>query len=121
MNNISFPCFVQVLFCPLPVVHISATNTAPPETTKDKKGKPGKGKPAKPAPARKVTKRGRDTDTDVELDADKSAQLHSYACPLYKKPHRTDLTFITTLQLNTPTESPAHWTLRGVALLCDTK
>eukprot|EP00117_Sycon_ciliatum_P004310 scpid857/ scgid8744/ Dynein heavy chain 5, axonemal; Axonemal beta dynein heavy chain 5; Ciliary dynein heavy chain 5 len=43
-----------------------------------------------------------------------------YHCPLYKKPNRTDLTFITTLQLKT-SQSPDHWTLRGVALLCDVK
>ncbi|XP_030832172.1 dynein heavy chain 8, axonemal [Strongylocentrotus purpuratus] len=43
-----------------------------------------------------------------------------YQCPVYKKPCRTDLTFITFVILRT-TPSPDHWTLRGVALLCDTK
>ena len=46
--------------------------------------------------------------------------LKLYACPVYKKPRRTDLTYITTLQLKT-VANPDHWILRGVALLCDTK
>lgn len=43
-----------------------------------------------------------------------------YYCPIYKKPRRTDLTFIATVVLRT-NQTPDHWTLRGVALLCDTK
>ncbi|XP_077985364.1 dynein axonemal heavy chain 8-like [Glandiceps talaboti] len=43
-----------------------------------------------------------------------------YQCPVYKKPCRTDLTYITPLWLKT-VQSPDHWILRGVALLCDTK
>ena len=43
-----------------------------------------------------------------------------YACPVYKKPRRTDLTFITALLLQT-SQHPDHWVLRGAALLCDTK
>ena len=43
-----------------------------------------------------------------------------YQCPVYKKPRRTDLTYITTLLMKT-TINPDHWILRGVALLCDTK
>jgi len=43
-----------------------------------------------------------------------------YGCPVYKKPRRTDLTFITTLYLRT-NKKPSHWVLRGVALLCDIK
>ena len=45
-----------------------------------------------------------------------------YCCPVYKKPHRTDLTYITDCTLKTPQGvHPDHWTLRGVALLCDVK
>ncbi|CAH1796663.1 unnamed protein product [Owenia fusiformis] len=41
-----------------------------------------------------------------------------YQCPVYKKPHRTDLTYITFIIMKT-VQSPDHWTLRGVAALCD--
>ncbi|CAL8275103.1 unnamed protein product [Lota lota] len=43
-----------------------------------------------------------------------------YLCPVYKKPRRTDLTYITGVVLRTA-QSPDHWILRGVALLCDIK
>ncbi|XP_019382247.1 PREDICTED: dynein heavy chain 8, axonemal [Gavialis gangeticus] len=43
-----------------------------------------------------------------------------YVCPVYKKPRRTDLTYITVIYLRTIL-SPDHWILRGVALLCDIK
>uniref|UniRef100_A0A8C5TF94 Uncharacterized protein n=1 Tax=Malurus cyaneus samueli TaxID=2593467 RepID=A0A8C5TF94_9PASS len=39
-----------------------------------------------------------------------------YSCPVYKKPRRTDLTYIFSLYLKT-VQNPDHWTLRGVALL----
>ncbi|XP_041836758.1 dynein heavy chain 8, axonemal-like [Melanotaenia boesemani] len=43
-----------------------------------------------------------------------------YVCPIYKKPRRTDLNYITAVVLRT-TKSPDHWIMRGVALLCDIK
>ncbi|CAL1547777.1 unnamed protein product [Lymnaea stagnalis] len=43
-----------------------------------------------------------------------------YQCPVYKKPCRTDLTFITTIVFKT-IHSPDQWILRGVAALCDIK
>ncbi|XP_049886262.1 dynein axonemal heavy chain 8 [Pectinophora gossypiella] len=43
-----------------------------------------------------------------------------YQCPVYKKPNRTGLTFITPLWLPT-IKNPDHWMLRGVAILCDIK
>jgi dynein heavy chain len=44
----------------------------------------------------------------------------TYECPIYKKPRRTDLEYICMVDLKT-TVKPEHWTLRGVALLCDIK
>ena len=43
-----------------------------------------------------------------------------YVCPIYKKPKRTDRTFIATVNLRTA-QTPETWVLRGCCLLCDTK
>ncbi|KAK3576985.1 hypothetical protein CHS0354_005992 [Potamilus streckersoni] len=53
-------------------------------------------------------------------NVEKTKSTGIYECPVYKKPRRTDLTYIFPLQLKT-NKQPDHWTLRGVALLCDTK
>lgn len=47
-----------------------------------------------------------------------------YSCPVYKKPVRTDLTYITAVDLRHDQRTPQdrdHWIMRGVALLCDIK
>merc|ERR1719495_2452999 len=46
--------------------------------------------------------------------------LNLYQCPVYKKPCRTDLTFVTIILMKT-IQSPDNWILRGVAALCDIK
>uniref|UniRef100_A0A8C5TYT3 Dynein axonemal heavy chain 8 n=1 Tax=Malurus cyaneus samueli TaxID=2593467 RepID=A0A8C5TYT3_9PASS len=54
------------------------------------------------------------------VDSSRPRDSKLYVCPLYKKPKRTDLNFITEIYLKTA-KSPDHWILRGVALLCDIK
>ena len=44
-----------------------------------------------------------------------------YKCPIYKKPRRTDLTFIATVNLKHSSSNENKWIMRGVALLCDIK
>ena len=51
---------------------------------------------------------------------DKKGSMHLFQCPVYKKPRRTDLTYVFPLLLRT-VQTPEHWTLRGVAILCDNK
>ncbi|XP_025115333.1 dynein heavy chain 5, axonemal-like isoform X4 [Pomacea canaliculata] len=49
-----------------------------------------------------------------------SSESSHYVCPIYKKPRRTDLTFVATVTLRSSQHSD-RWILRGVALLCDIK
>ena len=59
----------------------------------------------------------------IHLKAENSTQGYDskmYLCPIYKKPKRTDLTYIAAVTLKT-NQSPDKWILRGVALLCDIK
>jgi len=51
---------------------------------------------------------------------EKKQAINLFHCPVYKKPRRTDLTYIFPLLLRS-VQPPEHWTLRGVAILCDTK
>lgn len=110
----------------MPVVHISAVNTSPPKRARAKKAaaKPkARGPPALPGARKRRPKPVEEDKHDSDHEEEEAAPTPSniYFCPVYKKPHRTDLTYITTLQLNTPEETAEHWTLRGVALLCDIK
>lgn len=43
-----------------------------------------------------------------------------YECPIYRKPQRNDYNYIGSIDFETEI-NPRHWTLRGVALLCDIK
>lgn len=54
----------------------------------------------------------------LNMAGNKDSKL--YECPVYKKANRTDLNYITPLWLESLLP-PEHWTLRGVALLCDIK
>lgn len=88
LSNNKFVSSPQVLFTPLPVVHVFAVSSA---NMADSKRPPGGG-----------------------------GAVSLYSCPVYKKPRRTDLNFIFSLQLRS-LQPPERWTLRGAALLCDCK
>jgi len=59
----------------------------------------------------------------VNSTGDRDKKL--YQCPVYRKPRRTDLEYVTMLDLRTGTAAnsggPEKWIMRGVALLCDIK
>lgn len=54
----------------------------------------------------------------INTTAGKDAKL--YECPIYRKPQRTDQKYVGSIDFETD-HNPRHWTLRGVALLCDIK
>ena len=54
----------------------------------------------------------------VQSSAGKDPRM--YECPIYRKPIRNTVTYIGSIDLETDV-NPRHWTLRGVALLCDIK
>ncbi|XP_034553818.1 dynein heavy chain 5, axonemal isoform X3 [Notolabrus celidotus] len=54
----------------------------------------------------------------AENNGSKDSRL--YSCPIYKKPVRTDMNYIASVDLKTSL-TPEYWILRGVALLCDVK
>ncbi|XP_046689316.1 LOW QUALITY PROTEIN: dynein axonemal heavy chain 5-like [Homalodisca vitripennis] len=54
----------------------------------------------------------------INTTAGKDPKL--YECPIYRKPQRTDKKYVGSIDFETE-NNPRHWTLRGVALLCDIK
>lgn len=60
------------------------------------------------------------TSQNDQQQAAAGSKNQFYVCPIYKKPKRTDRTFIATVNLRTHV-IPDTWTLRGTCLLCDTK
>lgn len=54
----------------------------------------------------------------INTTAGKDPKL--YECPIYRKPQRTDQKYVGSIDFETDF-NPKHWTLRGVALLCDIK
>ncbi|KZC10625.1 Dynein heavy chain 5, axonemal [Dufourea novaeangliae] len=54
----------------------------------------------------------------INTTAGKDPKL--YECPIYRKPQRTDTKYVGSIDFETD-HNPRHWTLRGVALLCDIK
>lgn len=54
----------------------------------------------------------------INTTAGKDPRL--YECPIYRKPQRTDAKYVGSIDFETDS-NPRHWTLRGVALLCDIK
>ena len=58
---------------------------------------------------------------EVKVCKDMFGPAGAFECPCYKYFARTDRYFIFLVNLRCPPEKPkSHWTLRGVALLCNT-
>ena len=116
----------KVLFDPMPVIHISAVATAQPDQPQLLNAAGGasakstsnmaSASASAPATATPATANA----AAVASSSTTLSSIFNYACPIYKKPKRTDLMFITTINLRTNV-SPDTWTLRGTCLLCDTK
>ncbi|CAF0837526.1 unnamed protein product [Adineta steineri] len=65
-----------------------------------------------------------EADFGTGMTPTKQDRRPTYYAPVYKKPRRTDRNYVCTLKLECPPgdkAGPDVWTLRGVALLCDTK
>ena len=60
------------------------------------------------------------TNSMETVAAAPASKNQNYVCPIYKKPKRTDRTFIATVNLRTII-APESWILRGTCLLCDIK
>lgn len=54
----------------------------------------------------------------INTTAGKDPRL--YECPIYRKPQRTDQKYVGSIDFETDFNA-RHWTMRGVALLCDIK
>ena len=96
----------KVVYVQMPVIHIFAIN---PSVTNQKAGLITN----KKVRLNQISFRTKRHDQN-------SIAPHMYMCPVYKKPIRTDLHFVTMLKLAS-NDISEHWILRGVALLCDIK
>ncbi|CAF1079469.1 unnamed protein product [Adineta steineri] len=96
----------KIVYVQMPVIHIFAIN---PSTTNPQQG----AIPNKKLQLNQISFRQKRNDQI-------SIAPYIYMCPVYKKPMRTDLHFITMLKLPS-NDISEHWILRGVALLCDIK
>jgi len=52
------------------------------------------------------------------INKKKADDKSQYNCPVYKYAKRTDKYLIFRVLLNTETEQPSKWKLKGVTLLC---
>ena len=73
-----------------------------------------------PMPVMHISATSQNEQQQQQQAAPTGSKNQFYSCPIYKKPRRTDRTFIATVNLRTNL-LPDVWTLRGCCLLCDTK